>query len=233
MHPRTVATAMAAALAAASTALAVPIEFEFTGTVTATRRTEGTNPPVIGGTVNGLNLGDMVSYTWLVDFDAIGQVIINGSVDPIRSQGFYATHLTGPIFPPASSLGGDYLEAFLGLVEPGFQALVDTREAHAGPLDDPQADDNLEFDEILIFGEYPEELPSAFWVVGREYQGGIFHESNRDGSRVIFETYDVSLTLARIGPSVVDQVPEPGPIVLITVGLLGLAARVNYRRRGF
>ena len=228
--------AVAAGLALTASAEAVPLELTFTGTVVSTFHSDGSNPPVIDGVVNGLLPGDTVSYTHLVDFDVQGYyTVTNGggtTVNPITDSpgfdDFYRVLVSGPVFPATVPLGGDYLQTFDGYVAElggglyeGF--LGDQRDAYFGAFDELGADDNIDTDFFYVFGVYPDALPSDFWQVGRAFEGTVTRLSRRDGATVLRETYDLELRLTDVSPAA--AVPEPGVLGLLAAGLVALAAR--------
>jgi hypothetical protein len=198
LAPLTLGFALAFGLPA--TLGAIPVYYTYTGMVDNA-----------DGSTRGINIGDMVQYTFLLDFDLPGQITISGLSLPTDADDdtFYAEYVGGD---GISLSDGNFIRFNVG--GPGDDGLFYVADIKLGRC---MSDISLCFDFLSLFGDgHPQQ-----WQVGQSLlawnAGG-----NWDQDLDFFVSSSGTLTD-------IAETPEPGTLMCMGLGLAALGIRQRRR----
>lgn len=190
---------------------AIPQYYTFSGTVTSVLDRTG------GIDITGFAVGDQVSYTFIIDFDAPGEhTQYDGDTFPIPDQGysdyFYAHLLTSISSPTLPKYDG------IEVTNPNIDEFKNhgldwSGPPPGGPLGKITA--NSFYNEFIV---YKMSLVSD-WVVG-ESVNGQSKSMIYSGNNTWIDLVNMELELTSIRPA---SVPEPSTMILFGTGIAGIA----------
>jgi hypothetical protein len=207
-------------------AFATPMYYTFSGSVTQTfvwdpgTRTYLENVPLNGLDPNDVNK-KMVSYTFVVDFDQdgasqYGYPILTTTYTPTDGGGydyFLSSYFSGDAFPRTPLDGTSFNR--MG----GWGYVYSTSSYEDGVLLDGRVaeDDAGSYRTDRL--ELGETCTASCFQVGQAFLGTNSRRSVKDGVLLEDEAVLSTLTLTRISDT---AVPEPGTLLLLGGGILGL-----------